>query len=176
MTIRLATPGDAAALSTLAGATFRLACPPDITDEAVAAHVATELSVERFASWLASPEHELVVADDAGELVGYSLLVFAEPYDEAVAVVVPDRPVCELSKIYVLADRQGGGLAAQLMDESLRVAREREVAVIWLGTNQENERAMRFYEKSGFARVGTRRFWVGDHWEDDYVLARPLPT
>jgi RimJ/RimL family protein N-acetyltransferase len=31
-------------------------------------------------------------------------------------------------------------------------------------------RAQRFYEKSGFRRIGTKRFFVGDHWEDDFVF------
>jgi RimJ/RimL family protein N-acetyltransferase len=35
-------------------------------------------------------------------------------------------------------------------------------------------RAQRFYAKSGFARVGTKRFLVGDRFEDDYVYERPL--
>ncbi|HEU4756005.1 MAG TPA: GNAT family N-acetyltransferase, partial [Agromyces sp.] len=33
-------------------------------------------------------------------------------------------------------------------------------------------RAIRFYEKHGFAIVGTKRFLVGDRWEHDYVLER----
>jgi diamine N-acetyltransferase len=43
-----------------------------------------------------------------------------------------------------------------------------------LGTNQRNERAHRFYEKSGFERIGTKRFKVGDRWEDDYIFELAL--
>ena len=39
----------------------------------------------------------------------------------------------------------------------------------WLGTNQFNDRANRFYAKSGFTRVGTKRFLVGSRYEDDFV-------
>jgi RimJ/RimL family protein N-acetyltransferase len=42
-------------------------------------------------------------------------------------------------------------------------------AGIWLGVNQLNARANRFYERSGFALVGTKRFLVGGSWEDDFV-------
>jgi ribosomal protein S18 acetylase RimI-like enzyme len=40
--------------------------------------------------------------------------------------------------------------------------------------NQENARANRFYEKSGFTLVGTKHFLVGDRLEDDFVRERPL--
>jgi diamine N-acetyltransferase len=174
--IRSANAADATALAQVAAATFRLACPPDITDEAVAGFIAEVLSEERFVEYLADPDRSLLLADDDGEPIGYTMLVFGEPYDEAVRAVVPDRPAAELSKIYVLTDRHRSGLAAELMTASVEIARNRGAAVLWLGVNQQNERAQRFYAKSGFERVGTKRFWVGDHWEDDYVLARPLHT
>ena len=39
----------------------------------------------------------------------------------------------------------------------------------------QNERAQRFYAKSGFERVGTKRFLFGGVYEDDYVMERPVP-
>lgn len=38
--------------------------------------------------------------------------------------------------------------------------------------NQLNVRAIRFYEKSGFAGVGEKRFQVGTGLEHDFVLER----
>ena len=40
---------------------------------------------------------------------------------------------------------------------------------VWLGVNNENARANRFYEKHGFAIVGDKHFRLGDRMEDDYV-------
>jgi RimJ/RimL family protein N-acetyltransferase len=40
--------------------------------------------------------------------------------------------------------------------------------------NEENARANRFYEKNGFAKVGTKRFLVGERYEDDFVRERVL--
>ncbi len=44
---------------------------------------------------------------------------------------------------------------------------------MWLGVNQHNQRAQRFYRKHGFTVSGTRTFRVGDHVENDYVMIRP---
>jgi ribosomal protein S18 acetylase RimI-like enzyme len=48
------------------------------------------------------------------------------------------------------------------------------VAGIWLGVNNENARAQRFYAKSGFEKVGSKRFLMGDAYEDDFVMERSL--
>ena len=65
-------------------------------------------------------------------------------------------------------------LARALMAACLDAARHRGAAGLWLGVNQLNERAQRFYGKSGFSRVGTKRFLVGGVYEDDFVMERAL--
>ncbi|MEB0307431.1 GNAT family N-acetyltransferase, partial [Cryobacterium sp. 10I1] len=71
-------------------------------------------------------------------------------------------------------ESHGRGVAAALMTATLDAARDRGARGAWLGVNQENARAIRFYGKHGFARVGTKHFLVGDRYEDDFVLERAL--
>jgi len=136
------------------------------------------LTPERFEEYVADPGRAVLLAeegdgDDLGA-VGYAMLVHGEPYDADVRAVVRHRPTTELSKIYVLPSDHGGGVARDLLAAVVEVARGIGAAGIWLGTNQANVRAQRFYEKSGFDRIGTKRFWVGDHFEDDYVFELTL--
>ena len=170
--VRTATPADAPALAEVAAATFVLACPPDMPSESVDAFVAEHLTTARFEEYVADPGRVVLVAEDEGRVSGYAMLVHGEPYDEHVATVVRLRPTTELSKIYVLPAAHGKGVAGDLMAAAVDAAREAGAAGIWLGTNEANVRAHRFYEKSGFERVGTRRFHVGGRWEDDYVFER----
>ena len=44
---------------------------------------------------------------------------------------------------------------------------------MWLGVNQQNQRAQRFYAKHGFAINGTKTFRLGAGIENDYVMVRP---
>ena len=97
------------------------------------------------------------------------MLVFGEPTDADVAAVVTARPTAELSKCYVLAGEHGGGVASELMKATITVARLRGSATIWLGVNDKNHRANRFYGKHGFERVGFKTFALGDRLEDDFV-------
>lgn len=173
-TIRRASGADADAVAFVAAVTFPLACPPHTTREAAAMFVLEHLSASAFRDYLGDPERLVLVAEQDGEMIGYTMLVFGEPHDEDVAAAITLRPTSELSKCYVLPGHHGTGISARLMRASLDAARERGAVGIWLGVNEENQRAQRFYAKSGFAKVGAKRFLVGGRWEDDYVYEQAL--
>jgi GNAT superfamily N-acetyltransferase len=156
-------------LAAVAAETFPLACPPHTLPESIAAFIAANLSETSFDGYLADAERELFLAEVEGQPAGYTMVVFGEPTDPDVAASVAVRPTAELSKVYVREGFHGGGLAGRLVAASVDAARGRGVAGVWLGVNQENARANRFYEKQGFALVGTKRFLVGQRYEDDFV-------
>lgn len=174
VTIRRALPADARALAAVAAATFALACPPGTTQADIDDFIASTLSEERFVHYLADPERDIRLAIHDGVAAGYTMLVFGEPSNTDAAAAVTARPTVELSKVYVLGDRHGAGVAAPLMAATLEVARERQVASVWLGVNQHNSRAIRFYEKSGFSVVGTKTFVVGSELHHDHVMLSVL--
>lgn len=167
---------DAAALSSLAAATFPLACPPHTTPEAIADFIARNFGVDHFEAYLADRERILLVAEapDDSSLLGYTMLVAGEPVDADAARAVTVRPAIEFSKVYVHAASHGTGAGAALMRASLDAARAAGAATAWLGVNEENARAIAFYERHGFAKVGRKHFTVGGRVENDWVLERPL--
>ena len=175
VTIRPAAAGDEAALAAVAAATFPLACPPHTTEEAKAAFIREVLSEGRFAEYLADDTRRLLIAEDAdGSAVGYTMVNLGEPADADVRAAIHVRPTAELSKCYVLPGHHGEGVAARLMAGSMDAAVTAGADGMWLGVNQENARAQRFYGKHGFECVGTKRFLVGDRYEDDFVMERAL--
>lgn len=167
--IRRATPDDAEALAAVAAETFPLACPPSTTPASIGDFIARHLSVERMSEYLNDPARVMFLASIESETAGYAMLIFGEPADADVAAAVETRPTAELSKLYVREGFHGQGVAASLVSAALAAAQDGGAASTWLGVNQLNARANRFYEKSGFALVGTKRFLVGDAYEDDFV-------
>jgi ribosomal protein S18 acetylase RimI-like enzyme len=141
-----------------------------MSPESITKFIEEHLTAERFEEYVGDPGRAVLIAEESDAAVGYAMLVHGEPYDADVRAVVTHLPTTELSKIYVLPSSHGGGIARDLLVASVEVAREIGAAGMWLGTNQSNLRAQRFYEKSGFQRIGTKRFWVGDHHEDDFVF------
>ncbi|WP_291044915.1 GNAT family N-acetyltransferase [Herbiconiux sp.] len=174
--VRRARPEDSGIVSAVAAETFELACPPGTAPEAIAAFIADKLSEPTFSEHLRGGTHTVLLADVDGEIAGYTMLIAGEPADPDVAATVTARPTIELSKCYVRRTFHGLGVATTLMEASLAFAAEAGAASIWLGVNQQNARAIRFYEKRGFAKVGTKTFLVGDELHDDFVLEQPLPA
>jgi ribosomal protein S18 acetylase RimI-like enzyme len=173
-TTRRAVPGDAAELHDVAARTFALACPPGTLQSDIDAFIALHLSRERFEEYLKDDLRILLLAEVDGAPVGYAMLVRGPVTDPDVRAVVDDGTI-ELSKLYVLADNHGRGVASELMRATLQAAAETGATSCWLGVNQKNVRAAKFYAKHGFEVVGTKRFLVGEQWHNDHVRLRPLP-
>jgi GNAT superfamily N-acetyltransferase len=163
LTVHLATTDsvDTRELAALAAQTFPLACPPATADEDIAAFVAANLSAARFAEYLADPGRAILAARRHTRIIGYAMLI-------------REDDTAELSKMYVLPDHHGAGVSTALMEYALDIAGRWGVSRVWLGVNQHNQRAQRFYAKSGFTVSDTRTFQVGERIEHDYVMSRQL--
>ncbi len=95
-------------------------------------------------------------------MVGYAMLIRGVPDDDDVQRAVTLRPAIELSKMYVLPDSHGAGVSAAMMTAALCGPRDRHATSVWLGVNQQNQRAQRFYGKHGFTINGTKTFRLGE--------------
>ena len=88
---------------------------------------------ERWRSELV-PKADIVVAEQAGAMAGF-VTIDSSGY---------------LDQLVVAPDHWGSKLATLLVDEAKRMS----PAGITLLVNADNNRAIRFYERSGFARTG----------------------
>lgn len=184
--IRHAGSEDAAALARVAAETFPLACPPHTTPQAIADFIAANLTEARFTEYLRDPARQLLLLEVAGTddlggagaadavTAGYAMVVHGAPSDPDVVAAIGAGDTTELSKLYVQPGHHGSGLASGLMDAAIALAVAHGSPTIWLGVNQHNERANRFYGKHGFEVAGPKRFLVGDRYEDDWVRVRRL--
>ena len=105
---------------------------------------------ERVRAGLESSEVSLLVADDDGELAGFTGCGFSRDSD-----VGPE--VGEVWSLFVAVDRWRQGVGRALMDAALDDLRLRAYAEATVWSFDANERANSFYEARGFARDGTTR-------------------
>jgi GNAT superfamily N-acetyltransferase len=173
---RLARTGDEPVLHDLAARTFGLACPPGTAQADIDAFIATNLSEASFTGYLADPARILAIVSVDGEPTGYAMLAGGPITDPDVAAVVDQATSIELSKFYLAPERHGTGAAAALMTATLAAASGTGAASCWLGVNQRNARAAKFYAKHGFEIVGVKRFRVGSEWHDDHIRQRGLSS
>ncbi|MGD9620333.1 MAG: GNAT family N-acetyltransferase [Mycolicibacterium sp.] len=171
--IDVATRDQIAELAEVAAQTFPLACPPAAAPPDIAAFIAENLSAERFTAYLDDPDRAVLTATVDHRIIGYAMMIRGVPKDADVARVITAGPVVELSKMYVLPRSHGTGTSSALMSAALREADKLGAHCVWLGVNQQNHRAQRFYAKHGFTVAGTRTFRLGTRVERDYVMVRP---
>jgi ribosomal protein S18 acetylase RimI-like enzyme len=172
--VRPATIADAARLSALGATTFRETFEGENTPEDMARHLAETFTPDRQAAEITDPAGTVLLAERRGpsgeaELVGYVHLL-AGPAPAAVQGPAP----LELKRLYVSRAWHGRGVAGALMDSALDAARARGARTLWLGVWERNPRAVAFYRKYGFTRVGEHTFVLGTDPQTDWVLVRPL--
>jgi GNAT superfamily N-acetyltransferase len=89
----------------------------------------------------------------------------------------------ELYQLYVSAQSRGSGVAAALMADAEQRLAENGVTTAWLACAIGNERAARFYEKSGWRRAGVvvseleipSGILPLEVWRYEKLLRRPAP-
>lgn len=166
---------DAPLLARLAALTFPMACPPGSDPEDIRSFIAGNLSAEHFEAHLRAADRTVLWARDEDAMpVAYCLLVHGSQPAFSRPGSLRHRPAVELSKFYVHPDHHGRGLSARLMEAALEAGRRTGARGIWLGVNQENARARRFYARSGYAPAGVRTFRLGSRTEHDVILERAL--
>jgi GNAT superfamily N-acetyltransferase len=95
-------------------------------------------TLQNFEKTLRAAATDVRVAEAVGAPVGFHLLKGAE-----------------LHQFYVASTARGSGVAADLMADAEARLLERGVRTAWLTCAIGNNRAARFYEKSGWLRTGT---------------------
>ncbi len=164
---------DVVAVSELAARTFPDACPENLPQEAIAEHIATQLSADVFDALISDPErHRLFVA----EVFGY-VLTHVGPDALPSDLVRPgrvDEGSAYLSKCYVDEAWRGSGVADALIERAVADARDMGHEAVVVGTNRGNKNAQAFYKRHGFRKRSTRTFDVGGVTNYDVVMVRDL--
>jgi ribosomal protein S18 acetylase RimI-like enzyme len=169
--IRQATVDDAEELTDLAYKTFWDAFHdhPKNAPHDLDAYMSEAFTTERITAELTDPKNLFLLAESEGELAGYAKLIF----ENIEPGITAERPV-ELSRLYSHQEFIGKGIGQRLMDECFQRAAAAGCDVIWLGVWEYNPRARRFYEKNGFAEVGSHTFLLGSDPQTDLLMQRHL--
>lgn len=162
--IRPARGDDCVALSQVGQATFALASPPDSAPAAQRHYIAHNLQPEHFQAHLRDRHKRLLVVEQLGQVLGYSMLDLAPG---TLGIADADLLV-EISRCYVMPCAHGLGAAQQLLEATLAQA----PGAVRLTVNEGNARAIRFYQRNGFRKVGEAIFPCGDERHRDWVMVR----
>ncbi len=169
MNIRKATPEDNHLLSELGARTYRDTFAADNTEEDMALYLARSFSSARQAAELAQAGTFFLIAEEDGQPVGYARLRQDPPPE-----CIKGTKTIEIVRLYAVKERIGRGIGAALMQACLDEAVRLGCDMIWLDVWEKNPRAITFYQKWGFEKVGEQGFQMGTDLQHDWLMARPV--
>ncbi|KRM78354.1 protease synthase and sporulation negative regulatory PAI 1 domain protein [Lapidilactobacillus dextrinicus DSM 20335] len=76
----------------------------------------------------------------------------------------------EIERIYIKPEFKRQGLGKQLYQKALIVAQQKQKQTIWLGVWEENQPALKFYQRLGFTQFGDHVFQLGDDSQRDLLM------
>ena len=167
--IRRATVEDAGVVAAIGAHTFEASFGADNRPEDMQQYLALSFSPTHIESQLSDPTSIFLLAYEDDRTVGYAMLCKSK---KPVSVLGPE-PI-ELVRFYIEAEIIGKGYGSALMHACLDEAQKSGHRTIWLGVWEKNQRAIRFYRKWGFTKVGTQQFVLGSDLQNDHILARPV--
>ena len=136
--IRRAEVVDLSKVETVARATWPVAYAGIIPDEVQRRLLGSWYSRESLGRALAAPGSSFFVAESSGDVIGFAQ--FVRRSGESV----------ELTRIYVLPDRQRSGIGMRLLDAGLAEFAEEGLKHLIVEVERDNGNGRRFYERAGF--------------------------
>ena len=160
---------DIKKLQTMAKQTFTETFGSQNTAEDLAKFLNEEYDFNKLKSEVADPESFYYFCYFNDELAGYLKLNIGSAQTES------DYPeALEIQRIYVLQKYQGQKIGLSMMQHAIAVAKKIKKSQVWLGVWEKNLKAQAFYRKSGFEKVGSHDFILGDDIQTDYILVKEL--
>jgi len=139
--IRRAQVADVSNVEIVARATWPVTYAGIIPDDIQRRLLDSWYSPESLRRALATPGSSLFVAESNGDVVGFAQFV-RRPPDAA-----------ELTRIYVLPDRQRDGIGMRLLDAGLTEFAGEGLKQLTVEVERDNRNGRRFYERAGFAET-----------------------
>ncbi len=169
--IRYGTIEDAEMLTDLSFKTFWDAFHehPKNAPEDMADYMRKAFNLEAVRAELAEENSIFLIAEIAGDAVGYAKLLL----ESIESPIKAEKPV-ELNRLYSKQEFLGKGIGKSLMEKSLDEAENYNCDVMWLGVWEYNPRAQAFYRKYGFYEVGRHVFQLGSDPQVDILMQKDL--
>jgi len=167
--LRLATEDDAGLIADLSRQTFLDTFAADNTVENMDKFMTRQFSREKLIDEVRQPWHVFFLAMLNERPAGY-----VKMREGAVPLMLAGQSCIEIARIYSATEMIGKGVGKKLMQAAIDFAGRKQKKVIWLGVWERNQRAIDFYLKWGFEKIGEQTFLLGDDPQTDWLMMKEL--
>lgn len=166
--IKIASETDTEVLALLGRLTWAESHGPYVEDKNdVLKYLDENFSVSKTKQNIANPNQLfcIIYADDFP--VGYAKLVLNAPNEH-----VTSQSKCQLERIFILNDFIWLKIGQQLLTFVEEQAKKLQLDTMWLTVYIKNQRAIRFYERNEFKKVGEVNFLVNGKEYENIVFSK----
>lgn len=139
------------------------------TEKDMRSYLSKAFSYERMKTELENKESSFYLLKRGKDVLGYIKINFG-----ASRTGHNKKNCVELERMYLLKEHQGKGLGRLLLKKTMEIAAENKIDCTWLGVWSKNPDAIRFYEKNGFVKNGTRIFILGKDRQIDCIMRKNI--
>ena len=139
------------------------------TEENMTKYLDEGFSAEKLTTELNDNNAEFYFATLDDNVIGYLKLNFGQSQTE-----LQDDKGLEIERIYVLKEFHEKSVGQLLYNQSIKIARQKNMDYVWLGVWEENPRAIHFYKKNGFVEFDKHIFKLGNDEQTDIMMKLKL--
>ncbi|WP_320167809.1 GNAT family N-acetyltransferase [Mangrovibacterium marinum] len=169
ITIQKLTTSNIGQLQEISKQTFAETFQASNSVENMNAYLEKSFSIEKLAKELANPYSGFYFALANTRVVGYLKVNWGPSQTEN-----PDENGLEIERIYVLKEFLGKKVGQVLYEKAIEISTQKGVDFVWLGVWEENQRAIRFYQKNGFEAFDKHIFQLGEDKQTDILMKRKI--
>ncbi len=169
MNIREADLNDLKLLQHIGRQTFSETFSSSNTEENMQQYLQEGFADKKLEEELNNSLSAFYFAETDNRVVGYLKVNLAGSQTE-----LKDSNALEIERIYVLAEFHGNKVGQLLFEKAMEIAQTSKVNYVWLGVWEENQRALRFYEKNGFVAFDKHIFVLGDDKQTNIMMKKVL--
>jgi ribosomal protein S18 acetylase RimI-like enzyme len=164
--IQKATIKDAKLLSKVGKEAFLVAHGHSAPKEDIDNYVNQNFNEENFIIEVSDVKNEYYLIFSDAKIAGYSKVVLNSKNEN-----ISSENITLLSRLYLLEEFYGLNLGKELFNFNLDLSKENNQKGIWLAVWIENQRAITFYEKRGFVKVGKFDFKISEtHYNPNHIM------
>jgi diamine N-acetyltransferase len=167
MSIRKSDHQDAEKLAALAIQVWLRTYATEGISSVISRYVLSEFTPEKFSALISEKSCAVFVAEKDKNLTGYATVKVGT------LCPVPSSAKIELATLYVQEPFIGTGIGRSLLGHAQQWAKESASSPIWLTANSRNKRAIDFYAKHQYTKIGITHFNLGNEKHENLVRVGP---
>lgn len=161
-----ATEKDFQLLSELAKLTFIESHGSSAESEDINFYVTEKYSDDIFKQELSNSKNVYHIIYNDKRAAGYSKIIMDCPYPDSRI-----HDIAKLERIYLLKEFYDLKLGLELFNFNVDLSKQNNQTGMWLFVWKENQRAVNFYKKNGFAIIGSHDFKISEtHSNPNYQM------